>query len=96
MPEPVALAIESDTTLMVAELPVRVDRVLVPVKDTPVGAMVVEGSMIPEGPKRTVVPSITVVTMVLSAPAPILYVVPLMIASDESMLKVKSPMVVTT
>lgn len=37
-----------------------------------VGAIVVEGNIMPEGPNEIVVPSTTALVMVLSAPAPIL------------------------
>lgn len=62
---------------------------------TSVGAIVVDGIKIPDGPKMTVVPSITSVLAEFNAPAPIRYVVPLITASDRSMLKVSLPMVVT-
>lgn len=42
------------------------------VSETPVGAMVVDGSTMPEGPKTTVVPSITAVVLEFNEPAPIL------------------------
>lgn len=92
----VALDVGSDTTRTVADSEAFADWVFVSVRDTPVGAIVVDGRTIPEGPKMTVVPSIVVVTTELRAPAPILYVVPLIMASEESMLNVKAPTVLTT
>lgn len=96
LPKTAAVPVAPETTFTVAdpELPDRPLSVLV--KATPVGAMVVDGSMMPEGPNMMVVPSIVVVVTVFRAPAPILYVVPLMMASDESILKVKPPIVLTT
>lgn len=92
----VGLAVGPDKTRAVASPDVAADPTPEPVRETPVGAMVLEGSIIPEGPKVTVVPSICVVTSVLRAPEPMPYVVPSMMAWEESMLKVNPPIVVTT
>lgn len=74
MPETTALPVAPETTFTVAEpeLPDRPLSVSVLVRATPVGAMVVDGRTMPEGPNITVVPSIVVVATVFRAPAPIL------------------------
>lgn len=92
----VGVPVTSETTLTVADPEVPEAWAFALVMETPVGAIVVDGSMIPEGPNMTVVPPMVVVVTVLRAPAPILYVVPLMMAWEESMLNVSPPIVLTT
>lgn len=94
--ESVALDVDPERTLAVADPDVAAEPAPLSVRDTPVGAIVVEGRTMPDGPKVIVVPSISVVTKDWRAPAPMLYVVPLMMACDESMEKTRSPIVVTT
>lgn len=91
LPLPVAVAV-SDTTLVAADaLPVSLA-----VRSGAVGESVVLGRTIPLGPNVIVVPSIVVVVALFNAPGPMRKVVPLIIASLESIEIVIWPSVVTT